>query len=200
MVWGKKSLRKDFLGSRRLVKWSTLPRGPISLRKATGSSPASRNSASRRQPGRCGDQPATGWSRTEAGLLDEVGFFKWESQPNIDNQNSQITLPGIYEPMASSRKYGSDVSRRDGMRLPVQAHLPLTGNDIVILLIRFMAMNPYRSSWRNRVIMNVSESTVWLSVIENLRPINRSLPVMTLPERSFNHFGLLLNLGGCPHK
>ena len=90
--------------------------------------------------------------------------------------------------MTAAWKYGGDVPRRNGMRLPVQDHLPLTGNDIVILLISFMVMVSYRSSWRNCVIMDVSEQTVWLPIIENLSPINRSLSVMTLPQRSLNHF------------
>ena len=111
-----------------------------------------------------------------------------QSRTKINNQNSQIALPGIHERMASPWKYGSDVPRRYGMRLPVQDHLPLTGNDVVIFLISFMVMIPYRSSWRNRVIMDVSEQTVWLPIIENLSPINRSLPVMALPQRSSSHF------------
>jgi len=106
----------------------------------------------------------------------------------INNQNSQITLSCIHERMTSPWKYGGDVPRRNGMRLAIQRHLPLAGNDIVIFLISFMVMISYRSSWRNRVIMDVSEQTVWLPIIENLSPINRSLSVMTLPQRSLNHF------------
>ena len=37
--------------------------------------------------------------------------------------------------MASSRKYGSDVSRRDGMRLPVQVHIAQRPMGIEIILL-----------------------------------------------------------------